>query len=266
MGVVASILLCVLLATPAAYAQSPSHMPVPQLSWTEGNPFPIVNGHVTYPPKTPEPRGPSGYSSHWYAGGVDSSSTPQDATTISTTITVPNSTPNSGDFYYVLLSAFDNAGSYDQLGFSADYGKWGLTYSWTYTKGRHTTYYYSPDAMELTAGQTYTFTITTTGGVTHFATSSGWSLDAPTGGNYQVLAPSYSGYYDYTDYEEIWQTSTRKGVPAFDFVFSSNSWISTGGISSSWTNWTQFTTNKTPSNVSVTVNSTTGDVTIIDNP
>jgi hypothetical protein len=270
-SVVAAIVVSLLLAAPAAYASppdSPPGGPIPEQAWTEGSPFPVVHGHTVFPPEPgPKLASSTGFQTHWYAGSVDPSSTQQDARSISTTITVPGSTPNSVDFYYVILSAFDSNGSYDQIGFSADYGTWGLSYSWTSNKGRHTTYHYSPNAKTLTPG-TYTFTITTAGGVTDFAAYQGstqvWSLNpaAPTGGNYLVLANSYSGYYDYTDYEEVWQTSTRGGAPGSDFTFSPNTWTGTDS-SVNPPAWTIFTTAKTPGNVAVNING--GDVTV-DNP
>ena len=93
---------------------------------------------------------------------------------------------------------------------------WGLTYSWTSGPPSNPTYHYSSDAMPLTVGATYTFSITAEGGVTYFIASQGltqvWSPDAPTGGNDLVVSSVYSGYYNYTDYEEtanshLWRSS-----------------------------------------------------------
>jgi hypothetical protein len=230
---------------------------IPELSWTRGEPFPVVDGVTIFP--TLAPSDPS-YSTHWYAGSIY----PwylfaQNAQTISTSITVPYSAPSSDEFYYVLLSAWDDAGSYDQIGFSDSYGTWGLTYSWTSGPIDNLEFHYSPNVMALSLGVTYTFYITTESGVTHFSAYQGstkvWSLNAPTGGNYLILSNAY------TDYEEVWQTSTPGGSPAFDFYFDNNYWISSGGGSNA-TTWNTFSSSA-PSNVAVVIN---GNAVLVHNP
>jgi hypothetical protein len=120
--------------------------------------------------------------------------------------------------------------------------------------------------MALSEGATYTFNITTEGGVTHFIAYQGstqvWSLDAPTGGNYLVLSSYYAGYYDYTDYEEIWQTDTSGGSPAFDFYFYDNYWVPVGGGENAAA-WAIWITSGAPSNVTVTIS---GNSVLVDNP
>jgi hypothetical protein len=238
---------------------------IPELSWTLGCSFPVVNGSVIFPTLAPSAL-PASYQTHWYAGSVYPwwlSS--QSATAIYMSIKVPYSAPKSDEFYYVLLSAWDSAGSYDQIGFSDCYGIWGLTYSWTSGPPTNPTYHFSPNAIALSLGVTYVFNITTEGGVTHFVAYQGsnqvWSLDASTGGTYLVLSNSYSGYFDYTDYEEVWQTSVSGGSPAFDFYFFDNQWISTGGTSNAatWTTWYA----SAPSNVAVVIS---GNAVLVDNP
>ena len=243
---------------------------IPELSWTEGQPFPTVEGSIIFPslaPRLPGALAAQSYATHWYAGSVYPSWLPtQNAVTIYTTINVPSSGPSSDEFYYVLLSAWDSAGSYDQIGFSDTWGTWGLTYSWTSGPPSNPTYHYSSNAMPLSLGVAYTFYITTQSGVTHFAAyqslSQVWSLDAPTGGNYLVLSYSYSGYYDYTDYEEVWYTSTPGGAPAFSFYFYNNYWIPTSGGSNAAT-WSSWTSSGTPSNVVVVIS---GDSVLVTNP
>jgi hypothetical protein len=106
-----------------------SSAPIHELSWTQGEPFPAVNGRVIFPTLAPETP-TTGYDTHWYAGGVRPwwAST-ENASTINVSITVPSSAPRSDEFYYVILSAWDNNGSYNQIGFADDYGIWGLSYS-----------------------------------------------------------------------------------------------------------------------------------------
>lgn len=246
---------------------SPSSEPTPELSWTEGTPFPVFSGRTVFPTLGQPVSSPPAYYVHWYAGSVYPSGSPtQNARTIYMNIRVPYSAPMSDEFYYVLLSAWDSAGSYDQIGFSGDYGTWGLTYSWTSGPPSNPTYHYSPKAMALSLGITYTFNITTVSGVTHFVayqdSTQVWSLDAPTGGNYLVLSNLYSGYYDYTDYEEVWYTHTSGGSPAFDFYFYNNYWVSqTGGSNAAI--WSSWHSSGAPGNVAVVIS---GNSVLVDNP
>ena len=243
---------------------------IPELSWTQGHSFPVVSGRTIFPtlapPVSPQapPVSPPQYSTHWYAGssypGPD-----ETAQTMNVSIRVPYSAPLSDEFYYVLLSAWDSNGSYDQLGFSNTYGTWGLTYSWTSGPSDNLIYHYSSNAMALSEGATYTFSITTKGGVTQFIADQGstqvWSLDAPTGGNYLVVSYSDSGYYNYTDYEEVWLTDTSGGSPAFDFYFYDNYWVPVGGgeYAATWTSWSSGA----PSNVAVIIS---GNSVLVHNP
>ena len=108
---------------------------------------------------------PPSASAHWYAGAV----LPwwdwgNNVGQVWVTIQVPNISPNPNEFYYVLLSAFDSVGSYDQIGFSNDWGIWGLTTSWTYNSNGQFVYVYNPDVMNLQQGTTYTFCLMTTPG------------------------------------------------------------------------------------------------------
>jgi hypothetical protein len=119
--------------------------------------------------------------------------------------------------------------------------------------------------MALSEGATYTFNITTQGGVTHFIAYQGstqvWSLDAPTGGNYLVVSSVYSGYYNYTDYEEVWLTDTSGGSPAFDFYFYDNYWVPVRGGENAAT-WTSYSSGA-PSNVAVIIS---GNSVLVHNP
>jgi hypothetical protein len=133
-----------------------SNASIGELSWTEGEPFPVVDGRVMFPALHPSELTPPNYNAHWYAGSVyPQSLAPQNASTISMSITVPSSAPRSDEFYYVVLSAWDNNGSYNQIGFSDSWGIWGLTYSWSTTDlyGKNTHNYLS-NAMALSLGAT----------------------------------------------------------------------------------------------------------------
>lgn len=119
--------------------------------------------------------------------------------------------------------------------------------------------------MALSSGATYTFNITTQAGVTHFIAYTNskqvWSLNAHTGGKQLVVSSFYAGYYDYTDYEEVWYTHAAGGSPAFNFYFYNNYWvpISGGKNAATWTSWTA----NAPSNVAVRIS---GSSVLVDNP
>ena len=251
---------------PFSAANVASSTPIPELSWTSGHLFPLINGSPVFPTLNPSAT-PSVDQTHWYAGGIYPNNAPaQNARTIYMSIEVPPSAPMSNRFYYVLLSAWDNAGSYDQIGFSDSYGVWGLTYSWTSGSPNNPTYHYSANAMALSSGVTYTFNITVESGVAHFVVYQGsakvWYLDEPTGGDYLVISSNYSGFgADYTNYEEVYPTSTPGNDPEFDFHFYNNYWISTDGYSNP-TTWATFSAGA-PSNVAVIIS---GNSVFVSNP
>jgi hypothetical protein len=163
---------------------------------------------------------------HYYAGAAYEG-TNTTATELAVDIEVPQDVPQSGDFYYVLLSAFDDGQSYDQVGFANDMGVWGVSYSTSSPCG--STYYFSPDAYNLSAGTTYRFGMSISLGTVTFTVaplggSAVWSYSATTGGRSFVLSEYYQceSYVDidYTDYEEVDQTTAPE--PPYDFVFANN--------------------------------------------
>jgi YVTN family beta-propeller protein len=188
-------------------------------------------------PDTIPASGPPSFNGHYYAGSVYSGSS-ESVTDLHVELQVPNAIPDSSSFYYVILSVWDNAGSYDQIGFSNDYGTWGLTYSTTsYCAG---TYYYDPDAQTLNQGQDYLFEMSISSGyvdLSAFYASNAtlvWSYSVDTGATSFQVAEYYScdssSYYDYTDYEEVYQTAGAF-VP-YDLFFTNNS--ADGSLVSSW--------------------------------
>jgi len=213
-------------------------------------------GVPTHPTALAASSAPS-FSGHFYAGVwyTGSSTT---ATTLRVNLQIPDDTPQSGDFYYVILSVWDNAGSYDQVGFTNDYGTWGIAYSTTsYCAG---TYYYSPDARSLSPGLTYTFEMSIASGNVHFAVSASggntvWSYTATTGGTEFEVATDFScnsqSWWDYTDYEEVY--STTGPVPPYDFFFDSN-WADSFGSVGTWGIFYSSGTETPPSGVSVYIN------------
>ena len=163
------------------------------------------------------------------------------ATYLQVTIRVPDDLAQANSFYYVLLSVWDNAGSYDQIGLANDYGTWGLAYSWTsYCAG---TYYYSPDALTLQPGQSYDFVMSVSSGQVVFAayyTSNAtlvWSYSADTGGTDFQIGEFYSCDFglaeDYTNYEEVYNTPGP--VPPYEFFFTYN--YVGSSLETSWSKW-----------------------------
>ncbi len=122
-----------------------------ECTWSIGGTFPTADGHNIFPPLGPSLSAYPG-APLWYAGSACTWFTNHSAQTIGMTITIPYSTPRSDEFYYVLLSAWDSAGSYDQIGFSNNYGTWGLTYSWTTGPANNLTFHYTANALAVITG------------------------------------------------------------------------------------------------------------------
>ena len=165
--------------------------------------------------------------SHWYAGGVMTSSAKTMHTrTVSTELTVPeaNISSETNQFYYVLMSVWDNTGSYDQIGMANSFGVWGFTFSFTSYCAQN--YYYNPDLFTLTPGATYTFTMELNDGELYFVAYEGQSYV----GGLSVIndATSFNvswgytcegnTYYDFTDYEEVYYTQQK--TPDFAMAFA----------------------------------------------
>jgi YVTN family beta-propeller protein len=191
----------------------------------------VVPADLVGSPPHPNPipvRRPPTFSGHYYAGG-EYTGRAEHGKAIQVELRVPNDSANSSSFYYVILSAWDNAGSYDQVGFAADFGTWGLAYSTTSYCA--TTYYYSADAEALQQGENYLFgMVISAGNVTLTAAyasngTSIWNRTADTGGTQFVISDEYTcdseTYYDYTDYEEVYESAGP--VLPYDYFFQNNS-------------------------------------------
>jgi hypothetical protein len=214
------------------------------------------------------------YGGHWWAGSVYRGKS-QLSTWVTAAISVPSATPDSTEFYYVLLSIWDNTGSYDQIGFSDDYGVWGLTYSFTTGPCTSLTYVYSPDVVALTPGQQYFIAITTAvapyvyeevytiaanGALTEVVFVD-WNL---MGNGLGVSNPGLEqetsyyctpviSYAGYTDYEEVYGTTVYTqpdpyGAPGgLQFYFHFNTWsLALTGVPYTFTTWKPFWTSNTP--------------------
>jgi hypothetical protein len=182
------------------------------------------------------------YQGHYWAGeqyagdGFYGSS-------IQMTLTTPNDTPVAGDLYYVILSTWDNAGSYDQIGILEDQSEWYPT--WTYSSYCDGT---NPDTMvdySLTFSQNtqYTFLITDySNGTVRFGFYFGSTTTTQflaewdhTGGTQLFLADYYTcqdeTWWDYTDYEEVYEL-TDQLEPNWNWFFDNN--LADGGTIDQW--------------------------------
>ena len=247
--------------------------PMPELTWTVGQPYPVVNGKSVPPPiaLSNSSLPPPTTGGHWWVGSVYKGK-PKGAAWLWTVVTTPSANPLSSEFYYVLLSAWDTAGSYDQVGFSGDSGVWGLTYSYT-TGTCAATYIYSANAMTMTPGQKWGFYLTTVSGPGTWAeayaiSSTGtyslvWALHMPTGaGNPGLIVKNfYCGDYDYTDYQETYGTTSSSQPNPYGasygvfFDFTTNAW-GTGAMGfPPWTAtaWKAFNTGNNPSFVTAKI-------------
>jgi hypothetical protein len=251
------------------------------LTWTQGRAYPVVDGKVVPPPLAPASSlgsgaAPQTVGGHWYVGSVSSGISGL-ASWILSEISIPSAgQPDSGIFYYVLTSVWDNAASYDQIGFTDDYGVWGLTYS--YTSGMTTScagtlsYHFSPDAKAMIPGQEYLLAMTTVSGGVWFevytvsatgAISLYYSLHAATGASSLglQLQPFYCGYYNYTDYQEVWGTTTYTqpdpyGAPVgLQFFFHENCYDLNGvqNACGTYTNWAAWASGSQPNGAAATI-------------
>lgn len=216
-----AVLVSAGLATAARSGGSPASTASPSTGQALAAPHPQAILAV------PAAAGPAIYSSHYWAGAYYSG-TSRNVTQLATTLHVPDAVPSSKEFYYVLLSVWDTAGSYDQIGFTNDFGSWGFAYS--YTSACAGTYYYNPNQATLHRGESYTFSmgLSASGNLT-FRVAQGnstvASLTRYTGGTGFLVQGTYScsagTYYDYTDYEEVYYSVQQ--MPSFDLEFQANS-------------------------------------------
>jgi hypothetical protein len=180
---------------------------------------------------------PPSFSGHYYEGSDWDSADPyyDEVSTVKVNITTPQSNPlSTGDFYYVLLSIWDSSSSYDQIGFDAYRGVWGVVWSWN--PECSSTYIFANDAFTLTPNTEYTFSMSVaSGGYVDYdvyedeygSQTLVFSHSNQTGAAWFAAGSTWtcSGgvtAYDYTDYEEIWSTSNQN-FPDFDFHFTGNS-------------------------------------------
>jgi hypothetical protein len=204
----------------------------PSLKWTNGQPYPVVNGHAVPPigltGAVNSTASPATVGGTWFAGGLFSGKSSLQTWVLSE-ISVP-STPSSGviEFYYVPMDIYDNGGSLDVVGFSGDYGTWGLAYQYTTGPCTSPTYHTNPDYMTLAGGQEYLLAITTAAAPgtdleVYTVSSTGtvtmiFDLHAPTGATNPGLEVSktYCGEPNYAVFEQVIGTTSYKQPDPYD--------------------------------------------------
>jgi hypothetical protein len=205
---------------------------------------------------TDKPASYGGTYIYWV--GAYYSGTSTTSSKIQTSITTPSSGPRSGDEYYLLLSTYDSAGSYDQLGIGSSYNSpdgggpstdtWEVTYSYTNIGSCPFQYQTQIDAGALSPFTTYTYQMVLTGTDLEFNVFTGtdYTSGTPTY-SYSVadtassfeIATSYSEcsntWQDTTDYEEVHYISSTSSMeyPQWNFNFLYTYYGSTL-ISSAW--------------------------------
>lgn len=141
---------------------------------------------------------------HWWAGVVSKNFYPA-AVYVSFQHETPDQDPADNEFIYVLISVFDNNGSYDQIGFAAQNKEWKIIYSWTTYNAREgrVEYHHEITDISLKDGWVYLFEMYTNGNgrvtfqVEGHAVDGSWRWETvfrktvTTGGSYFIIAPQY---------------------------------------------------------------------------
>jgi hypothetical protein len=201
-------------------------------------------------------------SSHWYAGSLSKPHLPfWVAGRLQVTINTPNGYPGVDEFYYILLSCFDNVGSYNQIGFAAINGHWGLTWSWTeHDFWGNLIFHFDADAKTLKKGTTYVFEMSFVpgpGGEMDYNLYQGssliWTKTVTNGGSYFIITDyvlvGFRIYGDTTNYEEIYETDAD--TPDFHFKFRYTKYYD-NYVWTYFDDWNEFY-RSAPSGVDVTI-------------
>lgn len=198
-------------------------------------------------------------STSYKTGGVWESAYTFYPTAMWATVTLPSSGPRWNDRYSVLLSAYDDLGYYDQLGFASCYssatGCQSSTDQWTvdYEVGSQSSCGSTPLVLNwvsiyLVSGATYTYVMGFTSSVVYFAvyngtshsgtaywnvsysdSAGGWTLGGtnPDDGEYFVCGGTY--YFDFTAWDEVYSITSSMSYPQWNFNFT-NLTVEIGGV------------------------------------
>jgi hypothetical protein len=180
------------------------------------------------------------FTGHYYSG-AEYTGAAVVARNLSFDMAVPqDSAEAGGDFFYVLMSVWDSASSYDQLGFTDSNGTWGLSYSSTGPCA--SSYNFSADARALTGGTAYRFAMGLSAGNLSFSVAPVgappiWARQVHDGASGFYIQNNYTcngtPELDFTDYEEVY--TTVGPVAPYAFAFTNNS--VDAGAETNWTAW-----------------------------
>jgi hypothetical protein len=188
---------------------------------------------------------------HWYLGAQYSGSQ-YNAHSVSCHLTVPSGYDVNTEFYYVILSVWDDGYSYDQIGLANNLGQWVVVWSWTspdVTQPDGCDYHHSNNAYTLSLNTEYVFSMTLGAGgqLDYFVKNTGgttlWTLHQDVGDDsysFVIASSFYYPYYgygagddmlDFTDYLECWNMEQTIRSPAFNWEFlytsADSSYVST---------------------------------------
>src|SRR6266540_6591400 len=149
-----------------------------------------------------------------YKAGVVYQGTTLSYNSVQVQIQVPSHPVRAGDGYFVLLSIYDNADSYDQIGFGKWGGSnhWGVTYSFTTGPCSTPNFISENNVKDIAEGQTYLFRMTLQLGQLIFSVqwngATIWSLSFATQASAFIaenihLCRDGSSWAGYTNYEEV---------------------------------------------------------------
>ncbi len=160
-------------------------------------------------------------------------------------IRLPTTTPKSTDFYAVLLSAYDNANSYDQIGFVVQNGAVNFAWSYSTCSGGISSHWLDGSLYPFTSAELYTFRMWFANGFVYYAVyNSVGTQIGPTQNSTQNpnnVTPTYfliqstgtfCGKGQLTWYTNYLEQLTPGNVPDLTWTFENNRWLS-GGV------WTQ---------------------------
>lgn len=184
-------------------------------------------------------------NNHVYLGAVYQGATER-VNEISAVVEFGNGRNLAHSTYYVVLSAWDSNGSYDQVGISSIRGHFFAAYSHTETVSGILNYEYDSEWFPISPGL-YTIGLKANRGWVTFSLDS-YSITVFTGANYIIVSPyQYVGNRSYTGlsvYEEIYGFNGM--LPGISFNFS-KIFISSTGIGQGYVDtWSLYDSNIPP--------------------
>lgn len=209
---------------------APLPVPGPTVSPATWAPQPIgASSHASHPApvvgrasprETPSSPSPAYLAWHYWVGAVYNGP-PGSAASVETQLQVPHSSTETDDYYVVLLSAFDNSGTYDQIGIVGANGHWAVSIEQLSACGSHDIY--DGPSPGLERGVTYTFGMSIASGTLTFYVYKGSTtvLSTPVSTTATAFVLDQIDCDNYTLYEEVFKTSTQN-EPSWDFFFTSN--------------------------------------------